>query len=493
MKPDITKIYRNLSIVSKAVLWFTFCSFFLKGMGFITGPIFTRLLSPEEYGILTLYVTYEQIFLIFATWEIQIGAYQRGLFKYERNWNQYAVSTLVLVNLMTIVFFVIVCLFFRPISEFTRMNTSTIVLLFLYLMTNPAYMCWMTRKRTTYEYKKVVGFTVLSTVLSIAVSILAIFEMGRTAQMRFNATLLVSTSFYIYFYLDTFFQKGIKLEWKEIKPQWIFMLSYEAPLVLHSLSYLVLGQADRVMIGKMVGDRQAAFYGVAYTLASAVTILQTSLNEALAPWRFQKLKEENYEKVGQVTNMLLILLGVLILAIVLIAPEMLKLLFTEDYYEAVWCIPPVSVSIFFMFLYSTFVAVESYYEKTAYIMYVSVACGLVNVGLNYLLIPVLGYIVCGYTTLFSYVLFAFLHYYCMKMVCRKVIPGIRIFSIPTIVAISAIVVGCSLIFTILYLYLFVRCILLFCMMIIAFMYKDRIKEIFTLLKRRHDKGIFYKT
>ena len=147
------------------------------------------------------------------------------------------------------------------------------------------------------------------------------------------------------------------LPWEGIKQQWRYMLGYQAPLLLHSLSYLVLGQADRIMIGKMVGDSEAAFYGVAYTLASAVTILQTSLNQALTPWRFQKLQEKDYSIVKSSTSSLLLVFGGAIMMLVLVAPELLKLLFPEKYYDAVWCIPPVSTGIFFMFLYSIFVSV----------------------------------------------------------------------------------------------------------------------------------------
>ncbi len=448
--------YKNMPKAAKAALWFTICNFFTAGIHFITAPIFTRLLPPDEYGILTLYITYEQIIIILATWEIQIGAFQIGLFKYENNWNQYTLSTLSLVNVITIILFLLITVFFKPISNFTRISSLSFFLLFSYLITRPAYSCWVTKRRTSYDYKKVVGVSILFSIINVVVPIFTILHVGATAAVKFNTSLLTSTILFSVFNIITITRSDAKWSWKEVKPQWVFMLGYEAPLVLHSLSYLVLGQADRIMIGKMVGDKEAAFYGVAYTLASVVTILQNSLNQALLPWRYSKLKEKNYSIVGSTTNILLLLIGGAILAVVLVMPEMLKLFFTEDYYEAVWCIPPVSVSVFFMFLYSSFVSVESYYEKTKYIMYVSITCGIINVVLNYLLIPVFGYVVCGYTTLFSYVLFALFHYFCMRYVCKKEIPGIGIFSNITISLISVGVVACSIIITLLYPYWIVR-------------------------------------
>lgn len=476
--------YTKMPLAAKAAFWFTVCNFFVAGLGFITGPLFTRLLPPEEYGVLTLFMTYEHIVLIMATWEIQLGAYQRGLFKYDNKWSQYTLSTLLLINLLTVSFFVFVIFLYKPISEFTRMSGFTLILLFLYIISNPAYSCWLTRKRTKFDYKPVVCVSIFYSTMNIIIPLMAILIIGHTANVKFNATLLTSTLIFTYFYIDTIFFNKVTFDRHEIKTQWAYMISYQAPLVLHSLSYLVLGQADRIMIGKMVGDKEAAFYGVAYTLASVVTILQSSLNQALTPWRFGKLKENSYSIVSSTTNFLLVLIGGAILMVVLIAPELMKLLFTNDYYVAVWCIPPVSVSIFFMFLYSTFVTVESYYEKTKYIMCVSVACGFINVILNYLLIPVFGYIVCGYTTLFSYILFALFHYLCMQIVCKKAIPGIKIFSIGIITAISFGVVASSVLITLLYPYWVVRYALLGLMIMTALVYKKKIKDMLLLLKVR---------
>lgn len=477
---DIKRRYHDMPKAAKAALWFTFCNFFVTGLSFLTAPIFTRLLPPEEYGTLTLYVTYEQIIIIVATWEIQLGAYQKGLFKYD-NWSQYSQSTLLLINLLSIAFYIFVVIFYKSFYSFTLISFSTLTLLFIYTLFSPAYICWTTRKRTEYEYIKVVGMSILYSLCNIVIPLFSIILIKPTAIVKYNATLITSIVLFVYFYVTTIIKKDERLKWSTIKPQWIFMLIYEAPLVLHSLSYLVLGQADRVMIGKMVGERQAAFYGVAYTLASAVTILQSSLNQALTPWRFQKLKERDYKIINTNTNFLLIIMGGAILFVVLIAPEIMKLLFTKSYFEAVWSIPPVAISVFFMFLYSSFVSIESYYEKTKYIMYVSVACGLVNIGLNYLLIPVLGYIVCGYTTLFSYILFATLHYLCMRRVCKKLIPGVSIFSLWSIVLISIGVVCVSVLITIFYPNWMIRYGMLFALIILAFTYRAKIKGKISLL------------
>jgi len=61
------KIYNKMSIASKAALWFTICGFVQKGISFITVPIFTRLLTTEQYGVVSIFYSWESIFIIFCT------------------------------------------------------------------------------------------------------------------------------------------------------------------------------------------------------------------------------------------------------------------------------------------------------------------------------------------------------------------------------------------------------------------------------------------
>ena len=85
MLKSISAKYSSLSRPARTALWFLICNMLLKGISFFSTPLFARLLPDEEYGQLTLFASYQQIVLIFATWEIFIGAYQKGIFKYKEN------------------------------------------------------------------------------------------------------------------------------------------------------------------------------------------------------------------------------------------------------------------------------------------------------------------------------------------------------------------------------------------------------------------------
>ena len=47
--------YKKVPLPAKASLWFVVCSFLQKGISFITTPIFTRIMTSDNYGVVTMY------------------------------------------------------------------------------------------------------------------------------------------------------------------------------------------------------------------------------------------------------------------------------------------------------------------------------------------------------------------------------------------------------------------------------------------------------
>ena len=459
--------YKSTSLPIKASMWFTICNFILKAISFITVPLFARYLSPEEYGASSIFASYQQIFLIFATLELSLGAYQRGILKFKDDIKLFTASLQFISSLITAILFIFVLLFNDFFINLTNMNMNILIVMFVYFLVQPAYNCWINQKRFNYDYKPVVIFTILFTVLSTVISLIAVIYIKQTAVVRIISMLVVQILFCLPFYLNNLNFKEIYINKFKVKKYWIYMLKFQLPLVIHSLSFLILAQSDRIMIGKFIGNSEAALYSVAYGLSNIAIIFQTSINQVLKPWRYKKMESKEYYSLSNITNVLLIAFGILILMFILVAPEVMKLLFNSSYYEAVWTIPPVTVSIFFMFLYSIFTDIESYFSKTIYIMYASVVCAIFNIVLNYIGINLWGYISCGYSTLISYILFAILHYYFMNKICK--IEGIKnsIFNTSFMVIISTILVFLMIIFTLIYNSIFLRYFIFFILLLIC--------------------------
>ena len=452
--------YQSLSLPVKSMLYFTLCAVLLKSIGFLSSFVFTRVIPQAEYGMLSVFVSCQQIFLIFATGEIQLGAYTRGLFKYQDNEKLFTTSMQGLVNLLTIISFCGVFVFSDFIMSFTNMNQWNLMSLFGYLLFEPAYQGWMTRRRMVYDYKPVVTVTIINALGTFLVPLISVFIFGRTANVQFLSMLAVSSCIAFMFWVKYANYFDLLKEKERVFLYWKFMIRYEGPLVLHSLSYFLLNQSDRIMISKMVGNEQAALYGIAYSVAIVITFIQSSLDQVLAPWRYHQLKEGKYNNIRWVSNVILLFYSGIVLVFILLAPDVIGYLFPDSYYDGIWCIPPLTGSVFFIFLYSMFVGVETYYEQTQYVLYVSLICGIVNIVLNYYSIPIFGYIACAYTTLISYILFAVGHYFFMRRALReREIPS-AVYDGHSILFISFGVLAVSVVSNIVYANVFLRYLLL---------------------------------
>ena len=101
----------------------------------------------------------------------------------------------------------------------------------------------------------------------------------------------------------------------------------------------------------MVGTSEAAIYGIAYTLAMMMTIITGAINSSFIPYTYQNIKRKHYKEIGSNANFILLLVAMGCAMAMAFGPELIKLFATEEYYDAIWVMPPVAASVFFMFLY----------------------------------------------------------------------------------------------------------------------------------------------
>ena len=99
--------YKMLPNTVKATLWFTVCSFFQKGIQFITVPLFTRLLTVEQYGQFSIYQTWLSLLIIVGTFNLSNDVSINGLNRFETDKNKFISSMQGLSSLITFLIFIL--------------------------------------------------------------------------------------------------------------------------------------------------------------------------------------------------------------------------------------------------------------------------------------------------------------------------------------------------------------------------------------------------
>ena len=426
--------YHSLSLQVKAALWFLICSFLQKGISTITTPIFTRLLTTTEYGKFNVFNSWLGIITIFVTLRMYQGSYTQGLVKYEEKRNQYASSMQGLTITLCVIWTGIYLLFKSIINRMLSLTTIQMLAMLVMIWATAVFGYWAAEQRVVLKYKELVYLTII---VSLAKPLLGVI-LVRAATDKVTARILGLAIVEVVGYAWIFFLQLYRGKKFYDAMFWKRAIILNSPLILHYLSMTVLSSSDRIMISKMVSDDKSGIYSLAYQISQVMTLFSNALNQTITPWIYEKIKKDKAREITGIAYVCLFIVAGANLLLILIGPEVVRFFSPPSYHEAIWVIPPVALSVVFMFYYDLFVKYEFYYEKTHYIMVASTVGAGINVILNFFCIKAFGYIAAAYTTLFCYILYAVAHYVAMINICKRYSSGYNPFEAKNIIIISVL-------------------------------------------------------
>ncbi len=374
-------------------------SFLNSGLAFITTPVFTRLLTPEDYGITSVYAVWVTVFSIFIGLQtsstIPIACIQFD----KKAINQYLSTTLFLSTIS----FIMISLFIMVLEK-TIISLLNISFLLLFILLMESFFNYVKQFYNTYliQTKQPIKSLLLSvgySILSVGLSLFLIITWNEEHYFsKIIGTAFVTCLFGICLYI-LIIKRGKKLV---LLKYWRFCLPLAFPVILHLLSTFILGQSDHVMIQNMLGNYEAGIYSFACSISNILAILCSATNNAWVPWYYENTKANNTKGINQLAKKYILLFSLGTCAIMLMSPEVMKILGPEEYWSAGRVIAMVVFGIYFNFLYTFAVNYEFYSQNTRWIAVGSICAAAVNIGLNLLLIPQFGGMGAAVATLISY-------------------------------------------------------------------------------------------
>ena len=118
-------------------VWYTISNFLVKSIGFITTPIFTRLLSKEEFGLYNNYTSWLSILSIFITLNLE-STLISARYEYKDDFDNYIFSMLCLSSLSTVIWFILFHFLSDFVVEYTSVDHIYLNVMLVYLFFFPA-------------------------------------------------------------------------------------------------------------------------------------------------------------------------------------------------------------------------------------------------------------------------------------------------------------------------------------------------------------------
>lgn len=410
---------KKIPIEVKSATVYTFSTLFSRGLAIITVPIFTRLMTTSQIGIVNLYNSWYSMISAIATLSLTSGGYVVALREYESNRDGYQSSVLSLTSLISLLLVGVYLVNPSLWSKLLGLPSGLIILMLIGFLFAPARDFWLARQRYEYKYK-LSGFVMMgSALIASLLSILTVIKLSAVdenlvAEGRLYSNYLIIYGVSAVIWFCTMLKGKIFFN----KEYWKLSLSLSLPLVGYSVASQILTVSDRMMISQMVGNSAVGIYSTLYTVSSLSLLVWQAVHSSFVPYIFRNI-ENGVDGIKRVSSQLMTFYAAVAVLMTFLAPEIVRILATEEYYEAIYIMPPIAAGVFFTSFANLYSDIAVYYKKTKYVMYPAIIAAVSNLILNYIFIKIYGYMAAAYTTLFSYILFALFQGVWAKKICKE--------------------------------------------------------------------------
>jgi len=424
-----------MSLLIKNTTLYTIGNILPQVAGFILLPIYTRYLTPADYGIVSSMQVLSTILAIFFTLAIDRSIF-RLYFDYEtdRDKKDYlgtiTISLVVIATIILSILFIFkgfVGLIYESI-EFYPFYLYAILTAFLTVFS-------IVPKIYLQINEKADKFVLLSTVQYIFNTGFVLWfvigdKSGAEGMLKgqlFGNIIILPIYFYLAYRVINFTFK-LKL----LKES----LSFSLPMIPGLMAAWVLNLSDRVFIERYFDLHDVGIYSLGYKIASLVLILASALYLALNPvfYRLANSKDQKIakSKLYQYNSMYIIVILLITFLIAIFSKEAIQLLLDKKYFESYKIVPIISFAYLISQTSGLFNLMIYQEKKVSKLMWISITGACLNIMLNFLFVPKLAAYGAAYSTVLSFMVVFILSFlyakkcYYIPFNWRQIVPVISL-------------------------------------------------------------------
>lgn len=387
-----SKLVKNTAIVALGQIGTKFISFFLL-------PLYTAILSTEEYGTVDLLNTYVSLLLPIIFLQIDQAIF-RFLIDYRKDecGQRKLISTVFLTvtvqSILYLVLFVILGRFINnPYKYFLAVNVVASMFSSMLLQIARGL-----GDNITYSLGSLVSGagTIILNVIFIV-----IFNLGAYGML--GATMFANILCFIFVFLKLRIYQYIRLnQWDKKNLQEI--LKYSVPLVPNALSWWIISASDRTIVSHFLGVAANGIYSASNKFSGIVITIFSIFNITWAESASMYIKDaDSSEYFSNIINVSIKLFTMVCLLIVSSMPFVFDYLITgSDYATAYYQIPILMLATLFNIIVSLLGSIYVALKKSNEIAKTSVYSAIINIVVNLILINLLGLYAASLSTLIAY-------------------------------------------------------------------------------------------
>lgn len=382
-------------------------------IGFLLLPIYTKYLSPKDYGIIASMGVLTAVLTIIFTLSTDRSIYRLYYDYKNTNLTKTFLGTIcIFITAVALASMIIIFIFRRNITNlyidvaFYPYYVFAILSCFFGIFSTIPKIYLQIREKAKEFVILSLGQFILATILILW--FVCIEKSGAEGQLK--GQLLANVIFMpIYLFI---LSRIIKFRFDlEIL---VKVLSFSIPFVPTLLFAWIINLSNRIFLVKMSTLSVVGIYSLGCQLGAVILIVINGFHTAYSPYFFSLANEDEDEKnkinLNKLTNMAALGYMLFIFIIALISKELVMFFMNPRYIEAYSIMRIILPSYLFAGMAGIASLSIMQHKKTKAVMAFNLAAALINIALNYILIGYYGMYGAAFATLLSEVILFYMLY-----------------------------------------------------------------------------------
>jgi O-antigen/teichoic acid export membrane protein len=392
-----------LKSLLKDSVFYAIPSIFSRGLAVFLIPLYTRVLSPSDFGSFDLFMAFCTLVNLTVALEVSQGVAR--YYSSENNPDNKVAfaSSAFWFTLFCYAFFLAVSIFFSKDLSFFVMGRDGLSVAYqigsVYIFLNGVF--YLIQNQLRWELR---GFhyAVVSLLVTSITAISAVVLTFLLGWGLYGLLLAMACGAFVGCVNGLLHLKNsFKFTFDSARLR--EMLVFSSPLVLSGVAVFMTLYIDRLMINHFLSLNEVGLFGFGYRIASMAGLVMVGFKGALPPLIYSNYQvKEMPRSLSSIFRFFVVISLFMILILGLFSSELIMLISAESFYSAssiiVFLTPAILLSNMYIFAPGISIA-----KKTYYILYINIVGACLNVVLNFVLIPYLGIVGAAISTFLTYI------------------------------------------------------------------------------------------
>lgn len=364
---------------------YLFANIATKALAFISIPVYTRLMTVEEYGVINVFMSVLNIVPILLTLNLEV-AISRYFFdtKDIEDFKRFVGCSIRLVGIafffMSIVYLILLP-WISNLLAFSSLLSLSILPISLYRITNSIF---QQIYNPLLQSKKIAIVSSVQTYLAFGLSVIAILCLSQNKYYGFvigNIVAMLMLGYYMFKQIKPYYSGSWSKE--HIK----YIAKYCLPYIPYSLSGVIIDQLGRIFISNDSGFEVAGLYSMAANIATVIAIFIGVVHQAWNPYYFKYLNEKDHDSLDTDYDIIWRVTMILVVGISIFGRELGFVLGGANYLHSLYIVPVLCVGYAFYQWAYVYMRNTGYAKQTIWNGVVVTVSGLLNIYIAVLLTP----------------------------------------------------------------------------------------------------------